>query len=95
MAKMPHSLNSYLPLGLGVGTPFVVGDTPLWPLVVVDGVCKEVVAGILVYGVTKAGNAVWLHCAHHVDATDVAAAKSCTMLHDAMAQLEIAWTARL
>ena len=94
MAMMPHSLNSYLPVGLGVGTPLVV-ETPLWPVVVVDGVCKVVVVGVLMYGVTKVGAAVWLHCAHHVDATDVAAAKSCTMLHDAMAQLEIAWTARL
>lgn len=95
MAMMPHHLNSYLPVGLGVGTPFVV-ETPLWPFVVVVGVCKVVVVvGVLMYGVTKADAAVWLHCAHHVDATDVAAAKSCTMLHDAMAQLEIAWTARL
>jgi len=43
----------------------------------------------------KYGAAVWLHCAHHADATDVADAKSCTMLHDAMAQFAIAWMARL
>jgi hypothetical protein len=43
----------------------------------------------------KYGAAVWLHCAHHADATDVADAKSCTMLHDAIAQFAIAWMARL
>jgi hypothetical protein len=85
MAMMPHPFNSHLP-DVGTGLP--------WPFVVADGVCKGVV-GILVYGVTKAGAAVWLHCAHHVDATDVASAKSCTMLHDAMAQFAIAWMARL
>ena len=47
------------------------------------------------YGVTKPGAAVRLHCAHHVDATDVAAATSCGMVHDALAQLAIAWMARL
>src|ERR1700733_3837126 len=85
---MPHPLNSRLP-GVGPGSPE--------PFVVVDGaVCKEVVAevvAILMYGVTNADGAVWLHCAHHVDATDVAAATSCAMLHDAMAQLAIAWMA--
>ena len=53
MAMMLHPSNSHLPLEEVEPLP--------WPLVVVDGVCKEVV-GILVYGVTKAGAAIWLLC---------------------------------